>query len=76
MRVVDLPLDTWVVVEPLGAGEVELLSTHATQHQAEAERDARNKRLGTRRCSAIKTLVPTASALACTAAVSHKTRHA
>jgi hypothetical protein len=76
MRVVDLPLDTWVVVEPLGVGEVELLSTHATQRQAEAERDARNKRLGVHRCNAIKTLAPTASALACAAAVAHKRRHA
>src|SRR5262245_3910276 len=45
MRVVDLPRDTWLVVEPLAAGEVALLSTHATQRQAEAERDKRNSGL-------------------------------
>jgi len=72
MRVVDLPLDTWLVVEPLAAGEVKLLSTHTTQHQAEAERDKRNSGLRAPRYSAIMTLTPTAGALACAAAVAHK----
>lgn len=72
MRVVDLPLDTWVVVEPAPGGEVKLVSTHATQRQAEAERDQRNKGLQAPRYSAIKTLTPTAGALACAAVVAHK----
>ena len=72
MRVVDLPLDTWVVVEPLTAGEVKLLSKHATQHQAEAERDMRNKGLRAPRYSAIMALAPTAAALACAAVVTHR----
>jgi hypothetical protein len=65
MRVVDLPHDTWLVVEPLAAGEVELLSMHPTQGQAEAERDKRNSGLGAPRYSAIKTLVPAAGAQGC-----------
>jgi hypothetical protein len=69
MRVVDLPRDTWVVVEPANGGEVELVSTHATQRQAEAERDKRNKDLGVSRYSAIRTLTPTAGVLACAAVV-------
>jgi len=72
MRVVDLPLDTWVVVEPAPGGEVRLVSMHATQRQAEAERDQRNKGLQAPRYSAIKTLTPTAGALACAAVVAHK----
>ena len=31
MKIVELPLDTWVVVEPVSANEVTLLSKHATQ---------------------------------------------
>ncbi len=65
MRVVDLPRDTWLVVEALAAGEVKLVSTHATQHQAEAERDEHNRGLRTPRYSAIKTLVPAAGAQGC-----------
>jgi hypothetical protein len=65
MRVVDLPRDTWLVVEAVAAGEVELVSTHATQRQAEAERDERNCGLRTPRYSAIKTLAPAAGAQGC-----------
>jgi len=72
MRVVDLPLDTWVVIEPVAGGEVNLLSTHATQRQAEAERDQRNKGLRAPRFSAIRALAPTAGALACAAVVTHR----
>jgi hypothetical protein len=72
MRVVDLPLDTWVVVEPLAAGEVKLLSTHATQRQAEAERDQRNRGLRAPRYSAIKALAPAAGAQGCGAVLMHK----
>ena len=72
MRVVDLPRDTWLVVESLAAGEVELLSTHATQRQAEAERDQRNRGLRRPRYSAIKTLAPAAGAQGCGAVLMQK----
>jgi hypothetical protein len=73
MRVIDLPLDTWVVVEATAAAdEVELMSTHATQHQAEAERDKRNQGLRAPRYRAVRALNPTAGALACAAVVTHK----
>ena len=65
MRVMDLPLDTWVVIEALPGGECNLLSTHATQFQAEAERDSRNKGLTAPRFSAIKALAPAAGAQGC-----------
>ena len=69
MRTTDLPLDTWVVVEPLGAGEVRLLSKHANQQQAEAERDRRNSGLDAPRFRAVRTLAPIASQHACAAVV-------
>ena len=72
MRLVDLPLDTWVVVEPLAAGEVKLLSTHTTQHQAEAERDKRNKGLRAHRYRAVKALAPAAGAQGCGAVLMHR----
>jgi hypothetical protein len=59
-------------VEPLAAGEVKLLSTHATQRQAEAERDERNCGLGKPRYSAIKTLAPAAGAQGCGAVLMQK----
>jgi hypothetical protein len=65
MRVQDLPLDTWVVIERLGGGEFNLLSTHPTQGQAEAERDHRNKGLETPRFSAVRALAPAAGAQGC-----------
>ena len=58
MRVADLPLDTWVVIEPLSSGEFNLLSTHDTQGQAEAERDDRNRGLQTPRYSAVIRYTP------------------
>ena len=69
MRLVDLPLDTWVVVEPMTGGEVKLLSKHATQGQAETERDRRNHGLRVPRFRAVRTLAPIASAQACAASV-------
>jgi hypothetical protein len=72
MRVTDLPLDTWLVIEPLPGGECELVSTHATQFQAEAERDTRNKGLARPRYSAIKALNPAAGAQGCGAVLMHK----
>ena len=71
MKLVELPLDTWVVVEPMNANEVTLLSKHATQHQAEAECSKRNKGLKAPRFRALKALEPIASAHACTAVVTH-----
>ncbi len=71
MKLTELPLDTWVVVEPVSASEVNLLSKHATQHQAEAERDKRNKGLKAPRFRAVKALEPIASAHACAAVVTH-----
>jgi hypothetical protein len=71
MKLTDLPLDTWVVVEPLGADEVKLLSKHATQHQAEAECHKRNEGLKLPRFRAVKALAPIPSAQACAAVVTH-----
>jgi hypothetical protein len=65
MRVTDLPLDTWMVIEALPGGECNLLSMHATQFQAETERDSRNKGLTAPRYSAIKALAPAAGAQGC-----------
>ena len=72
MRMTDLPLDTWVVVEPLGGGEVRLMSKHATQHQAEAERDQRNLGLEAPRFRAVRTLAPIAGQQACAAVVKQR----
>lgn len=69
MRLVDLPLDTWMVVEPIPGGEVKLLSKHATQRQAETERDRRNQGLRAPRFRAMRMLAPIASAQACAASV-------
>jgi hypothetical protein len=39
----DLPLNTWLVVEQRSpGGRLKLVSKHATQREAEAERDKRN----------------------------------
>jgi hypothetical protein len=72
MRVEKLPLDTWVVIEPLADGEINLLSMHATQGQAEAERDHRNEGLATPRYSAVRALAPAAGAQGCGAVLMHK----
>jgi hypothetical protein len=69
MKTSDLPLDTWVVVEPLGGGEVRLMSKHATQNQAEAERDRRNGGLTPPRFRAVRALAPIAGQQACAAVV-------
>ena len=71
MKLTELPLDTWVVVEPVGPTEVNLLSRHATQRQAEAECSERNKGLKTPRFHAVKTLEPIACAQACAAVVTY-----
>ncbi len=72
MKTSDLPLDTWVVVEPLGGGELRLMSKHATQHQAEAERDRRNLGLEAPRFRAVKALAPIAGQQACAAVVKQR----
>jgi hypothetical protein len=72
MKLSQLPLDTWVVVEPVSVDEVNLLSKHNTQHQAEAECSRRNKSLGKPHYRALKALEPIPSAHACAAVVTHK----
>ena len=72
MKLTELPLDTWVVVEPVSGDQVRVLSKHATQCQAEAECDKRNKGLNKPHYRAFKALAPIASAHACAAVVTHK----
>jgi hypothetical protein len=67
MKLAELPLDTWVVVEPVAANEVILMSTHATQSEAEIECANRNYGLGRRRFEAVRALAPIASAQGCAA---------
>jgi hypothetical protein len=74
MKLSELPLDTWVVVESVSAGEVNLMSRHATQHQAEAECSRRNRGLKAPRFRAVKALEPIASAQACAAVVMYEGR--
>jgi hypothetical protein len=73
MKLTELPLDTWVVVERVSSDEVNLLSKHATQHQAEAECSKRNKGLKVARFTAVKALEPIACAQACAAVVTRAT---
>ena len=58
MKLAELPLDRWLVVEPLAFNEVKLVSTHDAQKEAEVERDKRNKGLERHRYWAIKTWRP------------------
>ena len=74
MKLTELPLDTWVVVEPVAANEMILLSTHATQGEAEIECDNRNKGLGKRRYAAIRALAPIAGAQGCAASPAPRKR--
>jgi hypothetical protein len=68
MRVSELPLDTWLVVEQQQSWrEVKLVSTHATQNEAEAERDKRNEGLNRPRFSACIVLEPVAERMGCSA---------
>jgi hypothetical protein len=67
MKLAELPLDRWLVVEPLASNEVKLISTHDVQSEAEGERDKRNKGLKRQRYVAIKTLAPVAGAQGCAA---------
>jgi hypothetical protein len=73
MKLSELPLDTWVVVEPVMRDEVNLLSTHSTQHEAEQARDDRNRGLGKPRYRAVRALAPVAGSQGCVpAACTHK----
>jgi hypothetical protein len=65
MPTTSLPLDTWVVAEPLTNNELKAISTHATQQDAERERDRRNAQVGTRLYCACRMLEPVAARLGC-----------
>ncbi len=67
MKLNELPLDTWVVIEPVLQDEVKLLSTHATQGEAEVERDKRNRGLRQPRYRALRAFAPVAGAQGCVA---------
>jgi hypothetical protein len=43
MEMGTVPVDTWMVVEPITFNSIKPVSLHATQAEAEAERDRRNK---------------------------------
>ena len=64
MEPTNLPLDTWMVIEPGAHGEMRVLSTHRTQDEAEAERDKRNRGLKPARYSAVMALEPVAERMA------------
>jgi hypothetical protein len=65
MSTKSLPLDTWIVVEPLTNNELKPISTHATQQEAELERDRRNAKVGSRLYSACRVLEPVAARMGC-----------
>lgn len=65
MPLKSLPLDTWIVVEPLTNNELKPISTHATQQEAELERDRRNAKVGNRLYSACRILEPVAARMGC-----------
>jgi hypothetical protein len=71
MKLAELPLDTWLVIEPTNSDEVNLLSTHSTQRQAEVECSRRNEGLPRPRYSAVKTVAPIAGAQGCAVVVMH-----
>lgn len=61
MKTQNLPLNTWMVVEQHSSlQDVMLISKHATQCEAEAERDKRNKGLPEHHCSACIIVEPIA----------------
>jgi hypothetical protein len=61
MAIATMPLNTWMVVEPLTHNQLKPVSTHTTQEAAETERDRRNTKLGKQRYSACKLLEPVAA---------------
>jgi len=60
-----LPLDTWVVVEPQTDKELKAISAHATQQEAEQERDRRNAEVGSHLYGACKIVEPAAARMGC-----------
>ena len=58
MTLKNVPLDKWMVVDV--AYRWEVVSTHASQNEAERERDTRNEGLARRRYSACMALEPVA----------------
>ena len=60
-----VPLDKWLVVEPVGNNELNPISMHATQQEAELERDRRNAMVGNRLYSACRILEPVAARMGC-----------
>jgi hypothetical protein len=61
MKLKDLPTETWMVVEGLhDQNDLNLLSTHTCQREADAERDRRNGKPGKPRCAAVIALEPMA----------------
>jgi hypothetical protein len=60
-----VPLDKWLVVEPLGNNELKPISVHATQQEAELERDRRNAIVGNRLYGACRILEPVAARMGC-----------
>jgi hypothetical protein len=65
MEVGSVPLNTWMVVEPIAKNAIKPVSLHATQKEAEAERDRRNKNLAFPRYSACMALEPVAERMGC-----------
>ena len=64
MEYANVPLNTWMVIEPGNYGQLKVLSTHPSQREAEAERDKRNRGLRPARYSAVMALEPVAERMA------------
>lgn len=64
MGYANMPLNTWMVIEPGAYGQLKVLSTHQSQTEAEAERDKRNHGLQPARYSAVMALEPVAERMA------------
>ena len=60
MEMGTVPLDTWMVVEPITFKSMKPVSLPATQAEAEAERDRRNKNLALPRYQACIAVEPVA----------------
>jgi hypothetical protein len=60
MQIGQLPLDTWIVIEHPTLNGVALVSQHASQSEAEAERDRRNRATRAKRFSACIVVEPVA----------------
>jgi hypothetical protein len=60
-----VPLDTWMVVEPIASDSMRPVSLHTTQEEAERERDRRNRQLEEPRYAACIVLQPIAERMGC-----------